>query len=76
MTTEYERDLAEGYARGVEAERARIVALIEAELAQAKGYIEWFEKLPGPQQYSYEDDAAGSRGTVRVLDYLLEKVRE
>jgi hypothetical protein len=32
MTTEYERDLAEGYARGVEAERARVIALIEAEI--------------------------------------------
>jgi hypothetical protein len=60
--------------KAVQIERQRIVAIIESEKASAEKYIEWFKTIPPSQQYSYEDDAMRSEGTVQTLSEILEEI--
>ena len=59
---------------GIVEERARVSALLDAEKLNAEKFIKWFESLPGPQQYTYEDDAAGCKSIIRVMDNLLDEI--
>ena len=59
---------------GIAEEQARIIDLLNTEKLNAQKYIKWFDSLPGPQKYTYEDDAAGCKSIIRVMDNLLDEM--